>query len=186
MKQKIVFLDLETTSLDPVNGEIIEICILWGKNKMYHKKVMPLHIDTANPLSLEINGYSADEWYDAIHPELLANEIGPILSGAVVVAHNVHFDLSFLEELLHRYGVKWSRRRPIDTITLAYEHLTIIGLKSVSFDSIRRFLGWTTKGAHRAKKDALDVRKLYYLLNRATPIRRLIWWILNKINRKIQ
>ena len=181
---KLVFLDVETTSLDPESGEIIEIALLWGENNSYCRKVKPLNLDTADPKALEINGYSADEWYDAIHPALLVEEIKPILSGAVVVAHNAYFDVSFIDELFYQYGIKWQKKRPIDTITLAYEHLSPIGLKSVSMDSIRRFLCWSTKGGHRALKDTRDVRKLYYTLNKASPIHRLYWWIRNKLNRK--
>ena len=179
----LVFVDLETTSLDPERGEIIEIALIWGNNT-YCRKVKPLNLDTADPIALEINGYSADSWYDAIHPALLVEEIKPILSGAVVVAHNAYFDICFLDELFYQYGIKWQKKRPIDTVTLAYEHLCPIGLKSVSLDSIRIFMGWSTKGAHRALKDTRDVRKLYYKLNKASPIHRLYWWIRNKLNRK--
>ena len=49
----IHFVDLETTHLNPVHGEIIDICILtskdWGKtlDNIYCTKIKPVHIETA-------------------------------------------------------------------------------------------------------------------------------------------
>ena len=125
---------------------------------------------------MKINGYNREDWKDAFHPSVIASEVSFILKGKTLVAHNPHFDIAFLNELLFTHGQKVTfKRRAIDTIVLAHEHLLPCGLKSLSLDNIRKFLGWSVKGSHRAFKDAKDVERLYYLLCRATFLNRLIW-----------
>ena len=173
---KLAFLDTETTGLSPQKHEILEIALLIeeeGKEpQALHYLIKPERLEDAQPEALKINGYAAspERWKGA--PSL--KEVGPqlveALKGAVVVGHNVGFDLSFLEEGLKRSGV--AGRLPyhkIDTVTLVYEHLQPLGLKRVSLDKTREFLGWSKEGAHTALKDAKDAQRLYHLLLRANP-----------------
>jgi len=174
----LAFLDTETTHLNSAIGEIIEICIIRespsGMERTYHKKIKPLHIETADPKSLEINGYNPEEWIDAIPPHRAAIEIADFLSGARIVAHNARFDLDHLEELLHKYEVSRTyAHRYICTLTLAHEHLYF--LSSISLSSIRRFFGWSTERAHRADKDCRDLQRLYKKLLRSSSFRRFFW-----------
>ena len=182
---KIVFLDVETTGLDPAYHEIIEICLIRG-DSLYHRKVQPLHIETASKKALEINGYNPKAWSLATHPSTVALEIAHYLSGATIVAHNPSFDMGFIDELLHQYGVQVSYdRRLIDTTVLAHEHLLISGCKKLSMDGIREFFGWSSEGAHTAVKDCMDVRRLYRKLLRASVFDRWNWRIRRKYRKKI-
>jgi len=172
---RLVFIDIETTGLIAGYHEIIEIAII-GDNFEYHKKVKPKRLEIADSKALSINGYTSKEWRYAEEPSLVAYEIANILSGATIVGHNPNFDMEFINELLHHYDETSSfDRRYIDTITLAYEHLSPLGLTSYSLDSCRRFFGWSTFGAHTAIKDAKDCRKLFYTLIRANRLQRWSW-----------
>ena len=184
--EKIVFIDVETTGLDSATHEIIEIAIIAG-DKIYHRRVQPLYIERASSKALEINGYDAKEWAYAAHPSLVAREIAPYLKGATIVAHNPHFDMAFIDELLHQYGVEiYIDRRYIDTTVLAHEHLLPAGITRLSMDGIREFFNWSTEGAHTAIKDALDLRRLYYKLLRASAFDRWSWRMRRKYRRKVE
>lgn len=175
MGNKIVFIDVETTGLNSELHEIIEIAII-GAGVHYNKKIKPLHIETANPVALKINGYNDFEWHNAIHPQQAAEEISDILHAATIIGHNVRFDMDFVDELLHRYDCHTNYdRRLIDTITLAHEHLTPCGLQSISLDSCRAFFGWSMLDNHTALKDAQDAMRLYYKLSRSTRFKRFVW-----------
>lgn len=181
----IHFVDVETTGLDPRKHEIIEICIMTqypnGKTKTFYTKIKPSNIEDADPRALAINGFDMEVWKGA---NLFAN-VAPMiidnLQGGVIVGHNVAFDIAFIREELERAGVKVPRLRGIDTVTLAHEHLAPLGLTSLSLDSIRKFLGWTTKNAHTANKDTNDTRMLYNLLLRCKWYTRITILLKHKI-----
>jgi len=181
----LAFLDTETTGLDPQTHEIIEIAIITeyrsGRVYEWHTKIKPAHIERAHPKALEVNGYSEEAWADAPTFDQVAVEIGRRLSDVVVVGHNVPFDLDMVNVGLKRAGVTARiSYHKIDTVTLAYEHLVPCGLQSVSFDHIRKFLGWSQDGAHTALKDTRDARRLFHLLRGAGHWRRF-WWRLRHL-----
>ena len=99
---KIAFVDLETTGLNPSKAEILEIGavvydITAGTMQEYSAKVKPLFIERADPKALEINGYNEKDWKDAGTLEEALAGLGEIAEGATFFAYNVSFDWSFLE-----------------------------------------------------------------------------------------
>lgn len=179
---KLVFIDIETTGLISGYHEIIEIAIVDEQGNKYHEKIKPKRIQLADMRALNINGYKYKSWLNAIEPSQAAYEICDMLKDCTIVAHNPHFDMQFIDELLHEHGYQSSwKRRYIDTITLAYEHLKPLGISSCSLDDCRRFFGWSTSLSHTALQDAKDCRRLYYKLARASYIKRSSWLIWPKI-----
>lgn len=178
------FLDIETTGLNPHIHEIIEVAIIFDDREPYHKFITPKRIEFADPVALTINKFHerSDEWKDAISHEQLAFELACLLHRRTIIGHNPFFDMTFIEELLEQNEEMFrSRNHLIDTVTLAHEHLEPIGLKRLSMDSIRSFLNWSHQDAHTAMKDCEDVKKLYEMLTRATPIDRFKWKLKNTI-----
>lgn len=176
----IAFLDTETTGLDPHENEIIEIAIIReypsGVEDVWSTKIRPEHIERAHPKALEVNGYTPGKWANAPTFDQVAEQIAHRLSDCVVVGHNVSFDLDMVNAALKRAKVKARiSYHKIDTVTLAYEHLVPCGLESVSFDFIRKFLGWSQAHAHTALQDTRDAQRLYHLLARAGHRDRLRW-----------
>ena len=178
----LVFIDIETTGLISGYHEIIEIAII-GDGFEYHKKLKPSRLELADPRALAINGYTSKEWREASEPYNVAIEVAQILKGCTIVAHNPHFDMEFITELCEKYELPclW-KRRYIDTITLAYEHLKPCGIESVSLSSCRAFFGWSQIGAHTALQDARDCRRLFYKLTRASSLKRCFWFLYPKIS----
>jgi DNA polymerase-3 subunit epsilon len=165
-QRPLAFIDTETTGLDPVRNEVIEVAILreWpdGRTDEWCSKIKPVNIETAHPKALEVNGYTPEAWEDAPTFETLAAELCERLDDCVLVGHNVSFDHAFLQEGLKKVGN--TTRLPyhkIDTVTLVFEHLVPKGCTSMSLDRVREFLGWSKDGAHTALVDARDCRRLY-------------------------
>jgi DNA polymerase-3 subunit epsilon len=197
-ERPLAFIDVETTGLDPQRHEVTELAVVFdahwlnktaapwtrritvvGDAAVYTTKVKPARLDQADPIALQINGYSEYDWAAAPAASAVAPIVAELLgrSGAnpIMVGHNVQFDISFLASLLRQGGVtEQLSHRAVDTYTLAFEHLAPCGLDSLSLDNIRKFLELPTQGAHRALKDALDARLVYRRLVRASFLSR--WW----------
>ena len=162
--KNLVFIDIETTGLNAAYHEIIEIALI-GHDFKYHKKVRPEMIEHADPFALKLNGYKPENWVDSITHRQMIKEIEPLLLNNTLAGHNVSFDIEFLEESYMREGRYFGlKRRRIDTVTLAYEHLYPLGLNSLSLDAIRDFLEWDKKGGHSALKDCKDAKRLFTYL----------------------
>jgi len=167
----LAFVDVETTGLDPVEHEILEIAIIrespGGELSEWATKVKPVRLETAQPRALEINGFAKhpELWDDAPTFADIADQVADRLDGCVIVGHNVSFDHGFIKAALQRVGSK--ARLPyhkIDTVTLVFEHLVPRGCGSLSLDRVREFLGWSLEDAHTALKDTHDCRRLWYEL----------------------
>ena len=176
MQKPLAFVDVETTGLNSAIHEVIEISIIkvcpHKGETTFTSKIAPLHIEHASDRALEINGYNPKEWRSAPAPDVVFARVADLLSGCILVGHNVRFDEEFISESCHRFGIRCRHdRRMIDTVTLAFEHLH--HLESVSLDSIRQYFGWCS--GHRAQIDVQQTRRLYNKLLRASVMRRLYW-----------
>ena len=165
-KQEIIYLDTETTGLDPDYHEIISVCVIRKSDgRIWTWKANPDWPDHIDDMAVTINGYTPQDWATAITQNEMAHELGMVLDGAVIVGHNPKFDLGFVENLFWRHKVLCKiSHRAIDTITLAYVFLVPWGLKSLSLDGIRVFLGWTKHKTHSALEDTKDVKRLFEIL----------------------
>lgn len=166
----LIFLDTETTGLKPEHGqEIIEIAIITeysnGETEIWETKIKPQRINKAHPRALEVNGYNEMDWAEAMKMEDAIIEIYKRLQKGIVVGYNPNFDWGFITKAFEEYGLEVPYRvRCLDVMVLVWEHLRPKGLKYLSLDSVRDFLGWDKSGAHSALKDTEDTRKLYHLL----------------------
>lgn len=180
MKNKgICFIDIETTGLDE-DAEIIEIALIkvgYFSTQVYKTKIRPLFPSKIHPKAREINGYSEEKWKNAPMPAAVANDIAKFCASCTFVGHNVTFDIKFLKKFLKTYSDfnpnKIISHRNICTMMLAHEHLSPLGLKSLSLDSIRKYLGWTIRKHHDAYNDALDCKRLYDTLIRCSKRKRV-------------
>jgi len=186
------FVDTETTGLDPLEQEVIEVAYMVEAPdgtilRAFETKFKPQRLETAHPKALEINGYSAhpEEWekaplFDEQHAQLIYDD----LKDCIIVGQNPKFDVDFLREGMKRAGLETRfGYHVVDTVTLAYEQLIPCGLKWLSMDAIRKFLGWSGLRAHTAMKDVRDVHRLYHALARATWLDRLWWTLQNRVRR---
>lgn len=165
-------IDVETTGLDPLRHEIIEVAIV-TKTESYHVKILPENIERADKKALEINGYNPKDWFGAVTQKDAAIATSRLLNGKIIIGHNPSFDMSFIRELWDLYNcAPYVDQRYIDTIALAREHLP--RCRSYKLDHIREYLGWSLVANHSAYVDAKDTEALFHLLWRCSIWRR--WW----------
>ena len=177
MKKNILaFIDLETTGLDPEKQEIIEIGLILAQQNQtasgkpiievleeIELKVKPEHLELAEPEALRINGYNEADWMFAVDLKNAMELIAKKTEGAVMVAHNITFDWSFLEEAFAKTGVenKMDVRR-LDTLSMAY-------VKLYHEESVQRFslhylaqhYGIKNENAHTALADTRTTLEIY-------------------------
>ena len=167
-------MDTETTDLDPTKGELLEVAIVRELVNpkdpsraeivdTWVRKILPVHLETASPEALKVNGYTAEKWGDAVPFSTVAHDLATKLKDATWIGHNPTFDRGFLEAALLTAGVVPKlQRRLIDTTTVAYLAWGLDGDLHLSLDTLRTHLGISTEGAHGALKDAMDCREVFY------------------------
>lgn len=116
----LVFLDTETTGLDPALHEVWEIA--WAvEDGPIMSAVVPHTLRTADPKALELNGYWG-RGFVADPVESSDVTLRETLTGATIVGANPAFDTAFLRV---RWGVAPWHHRLIDVEAMA---LGILGL----------------------------------------------------------
>lgn len=158
--QKLVFLDVETTGMNPRYHEIIEVAIIGNDDEMepFCTKLKPIHPERISDEAIAVNGYNEEEWDDAPKVMQMHGEITTRLHDRIVCGHHVGFDIDFVK---HSCGEDTFRCRSIDTVTLAYAHLIPLGLSSLNLGTIAAFLGIDPTRSHRALEDAMTCRAVY-------------------------
>jgi DNA polymerase III subunit epsilon len=93
--------------------------------------------------------------------EDLATEIYDWLKDRVFVAHNAHFDYSFLKKEFEEVGINWNTKK---LCTVRLSRKIIPGLNSYSLGRLAESLGIKIPDRHRAGGDALATTKIFDLL----------------------
>ncbi len=162
---KILLLDTETTGLDLTKHEIIQIGFLFIEmniNNTYkilsesEIKIRPLHLETAEPAALAINGFSAYEWKDSKpidnHFEEIKNNIE---KADALLGQNLIFDLRFIKQAFENYDISPPKFPPyMDTKWIATQLMNEGKLKSTSMDKMCKHYNIKFEGkAHTALVD---------------------------------
>jgi len=178
-QQPVVFLDTETTGLDPTVHEIVEIAVVdLEGHVLLNTKIKPVNIERASPEALKVNGYNEADWAEAPTFDEIKDTVMEVLKHKIIVGQNPQFDRNFVVEALSRCGVEKAyrklKRHTIDTITLAWEHLVPCGLDRLNLGAECEFLGIPLE-AHQALADAQGCRAVYLMTLRATEEQRFAW-----------
>jgi len=172
--ERLVFLDTETTGLDPKLGHrIIEIaCVeaidrrLTGRN--FHCYVNPERDIDAGAQA--VHGISADDLADKPTFSQIGEALVSFLDTATLVIHNAAFDLGFLEAEFARLRMNPQfLLTPADVIdSLALARAKFPGKRN-SLDALCERLGVdnSSRNLHGALLDARLLAEVYFSLTRA-------------------
>lgn len=108
----IVFLDTETTGLDPERHELWDIAVIDEDGHEWNALIRPEHPETADPTSLRMNGYydvfgslgGVKKGRDLSNRRDIANILARLLAGKHIVGAVPSFDAAFLDRFLRNNG----------------------------------------------------------------------------------
>ena len=153
--------DLETTGTNIKDGDRI---IQFGCALVQNGKIIQTISQDVNPLRdvpnkiQHLTHISADQLEFAPIFEDLAPTLVEILSGTVFVAHNINFDLPFLNGELARVGQEPLELDGIDTVELA--QIILPEAPSYRLQDLTQLLSIEHDNPHQADSDALVTAKL--------------------------
>lgn len=176
-KQKILAaFDLETTGLDPVVHDIIEIAIVpltpdftCSELREFTARIKAVHPENADPECLELCGLNP---FEGENIEKVAADISLWMSDSNIgsiepVGHNLRFDLNFFQMKFPMLSSLFSGHcHDSMLLALIINDLSLIQTKerlfqSVSLRNLQIYFGLDMPVQHRAMDDALAATELY-------------------------
>ena len=131
--RRLVAVDVETTGLDPVKHELIEVGLVFRTGQDPSDADAPTReesfslafdVEAADPKALEVNGYGKRNFARLVNPVYAAGFLRSILDDAHLVGKNPQFDGAFLAAFIAKAGPHtktppWHHRM-VDVGTLAW------------------------------------------------------------------
>lgn len=168
---RLAIIDLETTGLDPLKHEIIEVGIVLCDSappfgnivSTVDFKVKPEHPETGEPKAFEVNGYSAKKWKDACSLKEAMEAVAMHCEGYTMMSFNISFDYGFLSAAFNQTGVRETMtRHKLDLLTLAWAHIPQHKVSSWKLKFVCAALGIEPEPAvHRGANGAMKAYEVY-------------------------
>lgn len=167
-KHNLAFIDIETTGLDFIKHEIIEIgCVITTPNleiiEKFELKIKPENIENADPVSLKVNHYDSTKWEDAQNLKDAIKILSKKVKDCIMVGHNVSFDSEFLDSAFLKIKSKNTMHyHKLDTISIAWAKLhNKPEITHFSLRELCKHFDIKNENAHRALSDAHATFELY-------------------------
>ena len=128
-KHNLAFVDIETTGLNFLENEIIEVGCIITDHKLkiieeFEFKIKPEHIESANKTSLKIAHYNERDWEFGYGIEEAIKIFSLKVKDCIMVGQNIAFDSGFLEYNLNKFKIKNTLHyHKLDTISIAWAKL---------------------------------------------------------------
>lgn len=170
--QRLAFVDLETTGLNPDKHEIIEIGVLIYDQendeieKEWVTKIAPLSIETASKKALVINGYNTNhkEYNGKLMPSLI--KFNSMVKDCVIVGQNIQFDLKFLLSNMSDFNIKPAFKYiHLELMSLAWFAIKNTDIPGMSLETLCDHFNVCNVGAHSALVDCRRAFEVYRKLN---------------------
>jgi DNA polymerase III epsilon subunit family exonuclease len=146
----LVVLDVETTGTDPKLADLVEIAAVKVKGGSITDRWSTL-VNPGRPIvGHQMHGLTDVDVKDAPSPAEAVGKALDFIGDALVVGHNIGFDLGFLEEALP--AARFEPGRYLDTLVLAREGYPEVG--AYKLETLSAFFGIDLSQNHRALPDA--------------------------------
>ena len=148
-----VVFDIETTGFSPLKNRIIEI----GEVRVVEGRIVDkfssfVNPDVPIPFEIEkLTGINDNMVLDAPKIDRVLPEFLEFCRGAVMVAHNAGFDISFIKENARQQGLEFNPT-VLDTVSLA--RVLLPNLNRFKLDTVAKELKINLANHHRAVDDA--------------------------------
>ncbi|MHA1530017.1 MAG: DUF294 nucleotidyltransferase-like domain-containing protein [Alphaproteobacteria bacterium] len=158
----MVVLDTETTGLDVRADRIVQIgAVRMRGAELREDETLNLKVDPGVPIPPESTRIHHLDDTDVAGapaaPEAMARLAG-FIGDAVVVGHNIHFDLAVLRHEADRHGLHWREPRVLDLELIGAE--LVPGRIDNSIEALALSYGVEVSGRHTALGDALVTARI--------------------------
>ncbi len=155
-----VVFDLETTGFSPDRNKIIEIGAVKVENGVITERFSTfVNPEVPIPFNIEeLTSIKDDMVLDAPKIEEILPEFMEFCKGAIMVAHNAEFDMSFITKNCERQGLP-TEFTIIDTVALA--RILLPNLNRFKLDTVAKALGVSLENHHRAVDDAACTAEIF-------------------------
>lgn len=196
LKNKILFLDAETTGLIPGYHDIIQIAGVEEENDKiideFKYKLRPFNPENIDDEALKINGFTKDKlcfFPDPEHGiEILILRLAPYMVGENILfaGQKTFFDLFFLQALFQKSKYEECRAFNImqfsHNATIDLKTLTLLAIlqghkiKSNSLEDVCEYLGVKNEKPHDALSDLYATRECFKKFEVVLKNENLRWW----------
>jgi len=152
-KETYIIVDTETTGLDPIQNEIIEVAALKIKGDEILDSFHHL-INIHKPIPKEIErltGISQDMVDDGDDKNLVLEEFVQFVGDTTLVAHNADFDLGFIKNHVKLAADKEIKNKALCTLKLSRKFIQ--GLVNYKLMTVADHFKVPTPNLHRAMAD---------------------------------
>ena len=167
-KREFVVVDVETTGFDPAVADLVEVAGVRVKNGKIADRWSTLVKPERPIVGNQMHGLTDKDVAKAPSPREATEQLLKWAGDAILVGHNVGFDLSFLTSALG--GRTFEPGTYIDTLTLARDGFPF-GADSYKLSELSRFFGIELQANHRALPDAEATANLLIVLAADLPSR---------------
>lgn len=169
VSRDLVFLDLETSALEPDVGEILDFAAVRMSADLQTEKgrvevqCILRWPERAEATALAINGYTPAAWRHAQPVRLALVEFSALVDETcMMVGQNPSFDWGFLRVEYKRQGLEMPKTKYLlDTAAMAWPLVIAGHLDRISLETLCKRYGVTDGGAHRAMPDVIRTIKVY-------------------------
>ncbi|WLR53065.1 ATP-dependent DNA helicase DinG [Bacillus tianshenii] len=182
MDHRFVIIDIETTGNQPKKGDrIIQVGAVVVEGGLIVDRFSSFVSSNAKltPFIQELTGITEDMLIDAPAFDEIAPTLLSMLENAYFVAHNVPFDLSFLQEEFENSGYRKFVGPCIDTVELA--RLLYPSVDGYKLSQLAEYFEVTHNNPHRADSDAEVTAEI--LLKLLTKLEHLPLTVLQRLER---
>jgi DNA polymerase III epsilon subunit family exonuclease len=150
-KRELVVIDVETTGTDPKMSDLVEVAAV----KIKGTKIVDRWSTFVNPgrpiVGNQMHGITDKDVQGAPSPKEAVEKLFAFIGDALVVGHNVGFDIGFVEAAMGD-GFRVRPESYLDTLVIAREGYP--GAESYKLGDLARFFGVELSQSHRALPDA--------------------------------
>ena len=152
--------DLETTGFNPDTDGITEVAVCKVRNgEIIDEYTTFVNPEKPIPFNVQELTHITDEMVaDAPKMEKMIPEFLEFCKGCVLVAHNAHFDVSFIENKAKKLGLEFNPY-VIDTYEMSLELYNAV--ENHKLGTLVEYLGIPLEGAHRAINDTRATAKMF-------------------------
>jgi DNA polymerase III epsilon subunit family exonuclease len=150
-KREFAILDVESTGTDPKMSDLLEIGVVKVKGDKISDRWSTFVKPSQPILGNQMHGITDKDVAKAPSPADAVKGAIDFIGDALVVGHNVIFDLGFLEEA-GGTSAHFDQARYLDTLTIAREGYP--DLQNYKLDTLASFFGVDLTQSHRALPDA--------------------------------